>query len=89
MPKAGHHNFRNVNMGGIFQRSILKIQKPKLPRPSKHMLPPVPRSIDSDATHITQSWIWPRIADFMRPNDLAVVEAGTAQFGMPDNILPD
>ncbi|KAK0640381.1 putative pyruvate decarboxylase C13A11.06 [Lasiodiplodia hormozganensis] len=38
---------------------------------------------------ITQSWIWPRIAKFLRPGDVLVAESGTAQFGLSDVVLPD
>jgi len=35
-----------------------------------------------------QSYIWQRIGRFLSPNDILVVEAGTAQFGMPDAKFP-
>jgi len=39
---------------------------------------------DSTSGPIRQSYIWQRIGRWTKPNDLIFVEAGTAQFGMPD-----
>lgn len=47
-----------------------------------------PLTGDEDATKITQSWIWKRIGSFLRPNDILIGESGTAQFGLPDALLP-
>lgn len=44
---------------------------------------------EGDEEAITQSWIWPRIAKFLRPGDVLVAESGTAQFGLSDVVLPD
>ncbi|OMP88778.1 putative pyruvate decarboxylase C13A11.06 [Diplodia seriata] len=44
---------------------------------------------DDDGDGITQAWIWPRLAEFLRPGDVLVAESGTAQFGLSDVALPD
>ncbi|KKY20279.1 putative benzoate 4-monooxygenase cytochrome p450 [Diplodia seriata] len=44
---------------------------------------------NDDEGGITQAWIWPRIARFLRPGDVLVAESGTAQFGLSDVALPD
>ncbi|KAL7266195.1 hypothetical protein RUND412_011268 [Rhizina undulata] len=38
---------------------------------------------------ITQKYIWQRLGRFLKPDDIVVVEVGTAQFGMPDAVFPE
>ncbi|OQU99451.1 Thiamine pyrophosphate enzyme, central domain-containing protein [Cladophialophora immunda] len=51
------------------------------------LVPNLPVDEFSDPT-ITQAWIWKSFGKFLRPNDILIVEAGTAQFGMPDAKFP-
>lgn len=37
---------------------------------------------------IVQSYLWRRLGDFLRPNDIVLAEAGTSQFGIPDTRFP-
>ena len=37
---------------------------------------------------ITQAWMWPRLAGFLQPNDLVVIETGTSQIGINDVRYP-
>src|SRR5690242_3418522 len=55
---------------------------------SKALLPPprIPR--DSDASYITQSWLWPQIERFLMPGDVIVTETGTSVFGLCDIVFP-
>jgi pyruvate decarboxylase len=64
------------------------VDKSRLPRPLLPAVPPGVVAGDEDSTKITQSWIWKRIGDFVRPNDILIAESGTAQFGLPDAQLP-
>ncbi|TCD60395.1 Pyruvate decarboxylase 1 [Steccherinum ochraceum] len=47
---------------------------------------PVPTE---DNQIISQAWLWPRVAQFFRSNDVIVTETGTSSFGMLDVPLPD
>ena len=38
---------------------------------------------------LEQSFVWQRIGRFLRPHDIIIAEAGTAQFGMPDATFPE
>ena len=51
-------------------------------------LPPAALADSGEAHIITQDWIWGRIAQFMRPNDVVLGETGTAAFGLPDATFP-
>ena len=37
---------------------------------------------------MTQAWLWPRLAGFLQPNDLLVVETGTSQVGINETRFP-
>ncbi|KAF2125761.1 pyruvate decarboxylase-like protein [Dothidotthia symphoricarpi CBS 119687] len=57
----------------------------KIPKPT---LPPPRQPLDKDATHITQSHLWPTLSTFLHPNDLLVGETGTSNFGICDVAFP-
>ncbi|GAB7358013.1 hypothetical protein MBLNU230_g0178t1 [Neophaeotheca triangularis] len=50
--------------------------------PSRHI------EDDYDSPQIVQSYIWHRLARFLRPHDIIFGETGTAAFGLPDAIFP-
>lgn len=65
-----------------------------LPSQPQHSIPaavlPPPRvPLDKDATHITQSWLWPQIEAFLQPGDVVVGETGTSVFGLSDIAFPE
>lgn len=43
---------------------------------------------NSKSGPIEQSYVWQRIGKFLKPNDIVLAEAGTAQFGIPDAVFP-
>ncbi|KAL7275678.1 hypothetical protein RUND412_001365 [Rhizina undulata] len=53
--------------------------------------PKIETPILSKATtgKITQNHIWQRLGRFLKPDDIVIVEVGTAQFGMPDAVFPE
>ncbi|CAO2653085.1 Nn.00g024960.m01.CDS01 [Neocucurbitaria sp. VM-36] len=55
---------------------------------SKLQLPPPREPLDKDATHLTQSFLWPQIEAFLRPGDVIVGETGTSNFGLCDVKFP-
>ncbi|KAK4999384.1 hypothetical protein LTR66_001581 [Elasticomyces elasticus] len=60
----------------------------KVPKVTKPILPPT-AEMDVETDAITQSWIWHRIASFLRPHDVVFGETGTAAFGLPDATFPE
>lgn len=54
----------------------------------KVQLPPPRTPLDKDATHLTQSFLWPSIESFLRPNDIIVGETGTSNWGLCDITFP-
>ena len=62
---------------------LSSLPKNPIPRISK------PLSLDDPtSTKITQSWLWGKLGQFLRPNDTLIVDSGTAQFGISDAEFP-
>lgn len=38
--------------------------------------------------HITNDWFWPRVSEFLKPNDVIITETGSSNFGLWDTRLP-
>ncbi|KAI8941110.1 hypothetical protein NX059_002348 [Plenodomus lindquistii] len=74
-------------------KSLLAALTPALPTTPTHSIPkpklPPPRTpLDHSSTHLTQSFLWPSIESFLRPNDILVGETGTANWGLCDISFP-
>jgi len=63
-------------------------EKYDLPRSQfwKKVEPPILNTMTSGP--LVQSFVWQRLGRFIRPNDIVIAEAGTAQFGLPDATFP-
>ena len=56
--------------------------------PSDHSLANGIHASDNDATHITQAYIWGRLAAWLRPGDIVFADTGTAAFGFIEQPFP-
>lgn len=45
-----------------------------------------PPAKDQNPEQITQTWLWPRIGEFLKPNDIVIGETGTTGFGLADSV---
>jgi pyruvate decarboxylase len=61
-----------------FKEAALKFSVPPFVLP----VPNEPNDI------ISQAWLWPRVAQFLKPKDVVLAETGTAGFGIIDVPLP-
>ncbi|KAF2875509.1 pyruvate decarboxylase-like protein [Massariosphaeria phaeospora] len=96
--KAIHINPFSVVVKGetypnIYIKPLLAALTASLPSTPQHTvtipeLPPPRIPVDKDATHITQSWLWPNFESFLRPGDVVIGETGTTLFGLCDTKFP-
>ncbi|KAK5013806.1 hypothetical protein LTR39_003471 [Cryomyces antarcticus] len=84
----GGEKWLDVHMKPLLTRLVSTITKSSLPKVPKPRLGSRPAAKDIDAKHITQSYIWDRIAAFLRPGDVLLADTGTAAFGLPDATFP-
>lgn len=80
--------YQNTSMKPLLAALINTL--PLVPHHSipKAVLPPPRMPLDRDATHITQSWLWPQIEKFLQRGDIVVGETGTSVFGLCDIAFP-
>lgn len=84
-----YSTYPGVRMKGVLRKVInqvnpseLKIQK------SPAVKNEVAENRDESST-ITQAWLWPRVGEFLKQNDIVVTETGTANFGIWDTKFPE
>lgn len=75
-------------MRGVLRKVINKIDLSKLSAiPGPKMENKVSENEDKSDT-ITQAWIWPRVGEFLKENDIVITETGTANFGIWETKFP-
>jgi len=72
----------------VLRKLLEQLSPEKVPKVEKPKLPERVLEDDRDSELITQSWVWHRIADFLKPHDVVFGETGTAAFGLPDATFP-
>jgi pyruvate decarboxylase len=75
-------------MRGVLRKIINKVDPKQMPSPS---IPEVKNEVEKnndDSETITQAWFWPRVGEYLIPNDIVVTETGTANFGIWDTRFP-
>jgi pyruvate decarboxylase len=73
----------------VIRKLISSVGQIKLASRSNPVIPAHPLPKDFEETSIVQSWIWKRLGQFTRPNDIIIAESGTAQFGFSDASFPE
>ncbi|KAF4121555.1 pyruvate decarboxylase [Geosmithia morbida] len=83
-----YSSYPGVRMKGVLRKLASQINPSELTiNPS-----PVPSNEASkyrdSSDVITQAWLWPRVGEFLRENDVVVTETGTSSFGIWDTKFP-
>lgn len=75
-------------MRGVLRKLIDQIDISKLSAVAgPKMVNKVEENNDSSDI-ITQAWIWPRVGQFLKQNDIVITETGTANFGIWETKFP-
>ncbi|KKY32877.1 putative pyruvate decarboxylase [Diaporthe ampelina] len=83
-----YSEYPGVTMKAVLQRIVNKVDTTKLSAlPSPQVENQVAANDDGSQT-ITQSWLWPRIGEYLRENDIVITETGTASFGIWETKFP-
>ncbi|KAH6955029.1 hypothetical protein HG530_015794 [Fusarium avenaceum] len=86
--KVRYSTYPNIAMRGVLRKIIAKVDPKSMPAPS---IPEVRNELEKntdDSEVITQAWLWPRVGEYLIPNDIVVTETGTANFGIWDTKFP-
>ncbi|EON63369.1 hypothetical protein W97_02596 [Coniosporium apollinis CBS 100218] len=73
--------YANTHIKPLLARLAETLQPMSVPMPQ---LPPPQQDLATidPAKHITQKWIWPRLASFLQPHDILIADTGTASYGL-------
>ncbi|KAK2797693.1 hypothetical protein FQN50_009117 [Emmonsiellopsis sp. PD_5] len=80
---VGFSEFPGIGMTGILRRLIEKMDLLDIPaRIPYHSVKR--KRMDDPADHhkLTHDWLWPKVTEYLRRNDVVVTEAGTSNFGI-------
>ncbi|KAL8635852.1 MAG: hypothetical protein Q9228_006698 [Teloschistes exilis] len=81
--------YPGVRMQGVLRKVVAKMGQLNVqpgPKPSNEIA-----KKDQTFTHdqaITHDWLWPRIGQWLQPNDIVITETGTANFGIWETKFP-
>lgn len=83
-----YSEYPGVTMRGVLRKVIERIDPTKLSVvPGPEVENEVQKNDDGTQT-ITQAWLWPRVGEFLREEDVVVTETGTSNFGIWDTKFP-
>ncbi|KAI7778364.1 pyruvate decarboxylase protein [Diaporthe eres] len=83
-----YSEYPGVTMKGVLQKIIKTVDTTKLSAvPSPQVENQVAANDDGSQT-ITQYWLWPRIGEYPREDDIVITETGTASFGIWETKFP-
>lgn len=81
--------YPNTYIKPLLEALIRVLPSEPIHKVPKAQLPPPRTPIDTDAKHITQSWLFPTFESFLNPNDVLLGETGTTMFGLFDINFPE
>ncbi|KAL2072266.1 hypothetical protein VTL71DRAFT_11609 [Oculimacula yallundae] len=83
-----YSEYPGVHMRGVLRKLINQLDVSKLSAVAgPKMVNKVEENKDSSDT-ITQAWIWPRVGQFLKRDDIVITETGTANFGIWETKFP-
>lgn len=83
-----YSEYPKVHMRGVLRKIIAQIDLSKLSAlPGPEVINAVKENEDKSET-ITQAWIWPKVGEFLKENDVVITETGTANFGIWETKFP-
>ena len=86
MMRVRYSEYPGVRMQGVLKKVTAKMGKLSVqsgPSVTEHK----DQDIPSDPT-ITHDWLWPRVGNFLKDDDIVVTETGTANFGIWETRFP-
>lgn len=85
-----YSEYRGVRMQGVLQKVIEKMGKLNV-QPGPAVSNEIARQ-DQDLSNdqvISHAWLWPRVGQWLLPNDIVITETGTANFGIWETRFPE
>jgi pyruvate decarboxylase len=75
-------------MRGVLRKVINQVDLSKLSAVAGPKMENKVSENEDKSDTITQAWIWPRVGQFLKENDIVITETGTANFGIWETKFP-
>lgn len=75
-------------MRGVLRKLIKQIDAKKLSAIAGPKVVNAVKENEDKSETITQAWIWPKVGEFLKENDVIITETGTANFGIWETKFP-
>ena len=88
--RVRYSEYPGVRMRGVLKKVVAKMGKLKV-RPGPVVNNEIAKE-DQDMSKdqaITHAWLWPRVGQWLLPNDIVITETGTANFGIWETRFPE
>ena len=88
--RVKYSEYPGVRMQGVLQKVVARMGKLNVqpgPQPS-NKIAKEDQDLSNDLV-ITHAWLWPRVGQWLQPNDIEVTETGTANFGIWETKFPE
>ncbi|QSS55255.1 pyruvate decarboxylase [Histoplasma capsulatum var. duboisii H88] len=81
---VGFSEFPGVRMKGVLRRLVNALDTLNIPAQIPLNSAKRKRVEEDIADHqeLTHDWLWPKVAEFLKTNDIVITEAGTSNFGV-------
>lgn len=80
--KVKYSEYRNVRMNGVLTKVTERMGKLDVQQISKQNNAIPESEKDPSDTVITHAWLWPRLGQWVKENDIIVTETGTSGYGI-------
>ncbi|KAL8716886.1 MAG: hypothetical protein Q9225_005820 [Loekoesia sp. 1 TL-2023] len=88
--RVKYSEYPGVRMQGVLKKIVTKMGKLNVqpgPKPSNEIAYEH-KKVSTDEV-ITHDWLWPRVGQWLQPNDIVITETGTANFGIWETKFPE
>ncbi|PYH40418.1 alpha-keto acid decarboxylase family protein [Aspergillus saccharolyticus JOP 1030-1] len=86
--RVRYSEYPNINMKGVLRKVIQKLGKVNA-EPVSHLSNALPEEEKtSTTTEITHQWLWPKVGQWLKENDIVITETGTSNFGIWETRFP-
>jgi pyruvate decarboxylase len=83
-----YSEYPGVGMRGVLRKIINKIDISKLSAVAGPKMENKVKENEDNSDIITQAWLWPRVGEFLKENDIVITETGTSNFGILETKFP-
>ncbi len=87
--RVKYSEYPGVRMQGVLQKIVAQMGKLNVqPGPqANNKIAKEDQELSNDVV-ISHAWLWPRVGQWLQPNDIVVTETGTANFGIWETKFP-